>query len=77
MFERSVFTLAGNVECIISWGLRGNPYQNTRNYGLGRTLKTALQPQLIIHIVSHRFLLITLKLNMYDNKRIKRKNCFT
>ena len=54
---------------MISWGLRGNPYQNTRNYGRGRTLKTALQPQLIIHIVSHRFLLITLKLNMYDNKR--------
>ena len=34
---------------MISWGLRGTHYQNTLNYGRGSTLKTALQPQLIIH----------------------------
>ena len=50
---------------MISWGLRGTQYQNTLNDGRGRMLKTALQPQLIIHIVSHSFFLLILKSNIY------------
>ena len=38
-------------------------YQNTRKYGRGITLSNALQPQLIIHIVSHSIYLIINILN--------------
>ncbi len=43
---------------MISWGLRGNPYQNTRTLGRGRAMNNPMQPQLIIHIVSHSTFLI-------------------
>jgi len=62
---------------MISWGLRGTPYQNILNYWRGRTLKTALQPQLIIHIVSHStYLVIILKSYYYENirRKIERNN---